>query len=270
MGVPIVEATVNAFLYENARGREDNEACGPFHIGFDAENELIYLNYAVPEAGASPSSEDIAALVAAFEKRSRTPRLEFATAGAPDVEPALLAAGFSVEHRMPFMIATAESLVAVPQPDGVEIVVFTQADAETVPDEALRGIALVQHEAYEESTPTEEELDSSVPGMRAQLEHGGTYVLARGAAGSADAGAPMGGGALAVPRVGTTEVGGVAVMDQYRRRGIGAAVTHRLTQVGFDSGLECLWLTPAGVDQQRLYLTMGYRSGGDMLFISKP
>ena len=86
-----LEAKVNGYLHGNARARAVNEACGPFHIGFDAGNANPFLNYAVPAAGAEVTPEDIDALLAAFAKRERTPRLEFAPGGAPGVEEALLA-----------------------------------------------------------------------------------------------------------------------------------------------------------------------------------
>jgi ribosomal protein S18 acetylase RimI-like enzyme len=265
-----MDAKVNAFLHANAAGRKSNERCGPFHIGFDLRTDLIYLNYAVPESGASPSPDDVDALIAAFEKRSRTPRLEFAAAGAPDVEPALLAAGFSVEQRIPFMFVMPEELLTPPAPEGVEIVVFTEADAEAATDEELWGIALVQHEAFDEAEATEEKLAADAQGTRSSLRSGGSAVLARGAVGTANAGVPMGAGTLSPARLGTTEVGGIAVREQFRGRGIARALTARVTQAGFDDGLECLWLTPSGLPQQRLYMSIGYRNGGDMLFMVKP
>jgi ribosomal protein S18 acetylase RimI-like enzyme len=265
-----LEAKVNAFLYANAAGRETNERCGPFHIGFDLGTDLIYANYAVPESGASPSPEDVEALVTAFEKRSRVPRLEFAPAGAPAVEPALTAAGFTVEKRIPFMTCTPETLIARAAPEGVEIVVFTAANIDSVPDADLRSLALAQHEAFNGTTPTEEEAAGSVPGLRASIQAGSAAALARGAAGSADAGVPMGGGTCSIPRVGTTEIGGIAAREPFRRRGIASAVTAALTATTFGFGLEGVWLTPEGALQQELYRGIGYRDGGEMLFISKP
>ena len=61
----------------------------------------------------------------------------------------------------------------------------------------------------------------------------------------------------------------VWLRERFRRRGIGAAVTAALTRAAFDDGLECVWLSPAGPDQERLYASIGYRSCGEMLFIWK-
>ena len=267
-----LEAKVNAFLHANAASRLVNEKVGPFHIGFDAHDPLIWLNYAVPESGADPTPEDVAALVAAFGKRDRTPRLEFAPLGAPLVEPALLAAGFEVQQRVPIMVCAPEDLVGPREMDGVTLEVLTG----TATDEQARGVALAQHEAFSpgggdaDRDDSAFDLELAADGVRSTLARGGTVVFASGAAGTAEAGVPMGGGSFTAPRHKTTEVAGIAVREQFRRRGIGAAVTAALTRAAFDDGLECVWLSPAGPEQERLYATVGYRSSGEVLFILKP
>ncbi|MFD0638320.1 GNAT family N-acetyltransferase [Catenulispora yoronensis] len=81
----------------------------------------------------------------------------------------------------------------------------------------------------------------------------------------------MAGGSSGPGIDGTTEIGGIATRTAYRRRGIGAAVTAALTRHLLEAtGLDCVWLSPAGPDQERLYATVGYRSLGEMLFIWKP
>jgi GNAT superfamily N-acetyltransferase len=259
-----VEAKVNAFLHANAASRLINERCGPFHIGFDPESDLIYLNYGVPESNAEPTDDDVALLVEAFKRRGRTPRLEFAPLGAPAVEPVLLAAGFTVEDRLPFMVCAPQDLTSMPMPDGVEVIALW----DSATDEELYGVALAQHEAFSGEEIGTSELAGAAAGLRSALNRGGCVVLARGAAGSAEEGVPMGGGTFTAPRSGTTEVAGIAVRPSFRRRGVGAGVTALLTRTAFDRGLECVWLTPAGPDQERMYSTVGYRSTGEMLFIS--
>ncbi|MFD0638319.1 hypothetical protein ACFQ9X_48915 [Catenulispora yoronensis] len=183
-----LESKVNGYLHANARGRATNEACGPFHIGFDADNGNPFLNYAVPEPNAEPTPEHIAALIAAFEKRDRTPRLEFAPGGAPGVEEALKEAGFEDQQRLPFMIVTAAELVGPLDVDGVEVVVL---DA-TAGDEELRGVAQAQWEAFvgeaggesgESGKEHDGDFSAEVAGLRSSLESGKFAVLARGAAG---------------------------------------------------------------------------------------
>jgi GNAT superfamily N-acetyltransferase len=262
--VESLESKVNGFLHANAAGRKVNEECGPFHIGFDPDTDLVYLNYAVPEPGAAPTPSDIAALVAAFEARGRVPRLEFAPGGAPLVEPALLAAGFSVQERLPFMLIGVGDLAPAKDVAGVEVLALSASST----DEELYGVCRAQAEAFSD-LDSDRDLAGAVAGLRSLLENGGGAVLARGAIGTPDAGRPMGGGSFSIPRGGTTEAGGIGVREAFRRRGVGAAVTRALTQEAFDRGVECVWLTPAGADQERLYGTVGFRSLGEMLFIWK-
>jgi ribosomal protein S18 acetylase RimI-like enzyme len=264
-----LESMVNGYLHGNARGRALNEACGPFHIGFDAGNSNPYLNYAVPQAGETVTPADIEALVAAFARRERTPRLEFAPGGAPGVEDALLAAGFEVQQRLPFMLVTAPELTGSAALDGVEVVVL---DASAT-DEELRGVALSQREAFAEPDEPQDDADLSdeTTRLRTTLASGKLAVLARGAAGTASEGVPMGGGTSGASIAGTTEIGGIATRPAFRRRGIGGALTAALSRHLMEVvGLECVWLSPAGPDQERLYASVGYRSLGEMLFIWKP
>jgi ribosomal protein S18 acetylase RimI-like enzyme len=264
-----LEAKVNGYLHGNARSRAVNEACGPFHIGFDAGNANPFMNYAVPEAGAVVTSEDIEALLAAFARRERTPRLEFAPGGAPGAEEALLAAGFEVQQRLPFMVVTAAELVGPGVVDGFEVVVLDKSAT----DAELRGVALSQREAFGESDGPQDDADFSddVIGLRKVVDSGKFMTLARGAEGSAAAGVPIACGSSGPAISGTTEIGGVGTRPAFRRRGAGAAVTAALARHLLEvAGLDCVWLSPAGPDQERLYASIGFRSLGEMLFIWKP
>ncbi|MBR7834102.1 GNAT family N-acetyltransferase [Actinospica durhamensis] len=259
-----MESLINAFLYGNAANRRVHEACGPFMIGFDADNDLKFLNYAVPEPDADPTPQDISALIAAFEARGRMPRLEFARKGAALVEPALLAAGFTVEQRLPFMLIVPADLAWPLEVPGVAFHVLD----DSATDEELHGVALTQYEAFQ-GDPAGVDFGREVEGLRGGIARGGAAVLACAAPGTPDAGAPMGAGNFGAPRAGTTEIGGIAVREAFRRRGIGAAVTGVLSRAAFDLGLECAWLSPAGPAQERMYASIGYRSSGEMVFIAK-
>ena len=103
--------------------------------------ELKFANYAIPDQGAEPTAQDVADLVAAFREHDRLPRLEFLPAWAPAVEPALLAAGFTVENRAPVMACTADDLLTSKPVDGLRI-------AEPVTDAEFASAAAVQHTGF--------------------------------------------------------------------------------------------------------------------------
>jgi N-acetylglutamate synthase-like GNAT family acetyltransferase len=68
-------------------------------------------------------------------------------------------------------------------------------------------------------------------------------------------------------RTARTEVAGIAVRAAYRRRGVGAAITAWLTAAVHDRGAHTVFLTPAGVDEKRLYEGVGYQAADDMLHL---
>jgi predicted GNAT family acetyltransferase len=80
-------------------------------------------------------------------------------------------------------------------------------------------------------------------------------------------GEPVGGGMAEAVVAGTTEVAGIAVREPYRRRGAGAAITAWLTAAVHERGAHTVFLTPAGVNEQRVYARVGYQAADDMLHL---
>ncbi len=111
-----MDTRVQAYMRIGASHGRATERIGPFLATFTAHTDNPYLNYALPDDGATPSSAQVAALMTAFAARSRRPRLEYVSRLAPAVEPALLAAGFAVEDRLPLMICNRGQVRAVALP----------------------------------------------------------------------------------------------------------------------------------------------------------
>jgi predicted GNAT family acetyltransferase len=230
---------------------------GGFTVRYDADWSSPYANYAIPDDGAAPTAADLAALVAAFRERDRLPRLEYLPACAPEVEPALLAAGFVVENRAAVMVCTAETLVMPSVPAGIAI---RELGADADPD--LRRAATVQHLGYggTGSVP-----DSQVGWLRGTAGCGGAVALA-----VTDEGVPVCSGVCSPPLDGLGELAGLAVEAGHRRRGIGAAVAAHLTAAALARGCRAVWLEPGDPDIQRIYERIGYRVVGEKLNISLP
>lgn len=227
---------------------------GPFVARFNPEWANPMANYAIPDDRAEPSAADIRALIEVFRARERKPRLEFLPSCAPAVEPALRAAGFEVESRAPLMACPPGDLAAPKPVAGLELF-------EPRSDEDLFGLVTVQHYAYGE--PGEPDWPA-IGGLRRTYENGGIVVL------GTFEGEPAGGGSCSVPIDGLTEVGGIAVAERFRRRGVGAAVAARLTELAFERGLRVPWLEPSGETSERVYAGIGYRAIGEKLNISLP
>jgi GNAT superfamily N-acetyltransferase len=238
------------------KGR-DVERVGPFTATFDPRSANRYLSYAFPDANATPTVEDVEALIAAYRRRDRVPRLEFLPAVAPEVAAALTRGGFTVEGELAVMTCGAPDVVALPAPDGIVI--------ETpVTDDDMRGMRLAQHRAFGVQEPEVD--DAEVTRQRASQDEGALAFLARDAA----TGAVVGGGVATVPADGVTEIAGIGVLESHRRRGIAGAITAALTTAAIAAGVELAWLTPGDDDAHRVYARAGFRDKSNMLHMVLP
>lgn len=128
-------------------------------------------------------------------------------------------------------------------------------------DEELDEVAAVQHRAYRE--PGEPEPGSG-RAQRRVYENGGIVLLGR------IDGEPVASGCCSAPVDGLTELSGIAVAESFRRRGVGAALSARLTELAHARGLRLPWLEPADAGVERVYARIGYRPIGEKLSIRLP
>ena len=242
--LPEIQSALRASISETAR------RVGPFLIHFDEADDHPFRNYAIPDDGARPTTADVSELVAAFTGRARRPRLEYVSP-APAVDAALEAAGFTVDLRLPLMTLPAGGLRPPAAAADVTLTVATgEAD--------LRSAASVQNAAYAgDATVTEADLER----LRATNAGGGAVVLAR------CQGAPAGAGLYPPPRGGLAQLAGVAVLPEFRRRGIASLVGAELTRLALDAGATP-YLETETHNENRLYGRLGYRTIGELVAIS--
>jgi ribosomal protein S18 acetylase RimI-like enzyme len=237
-----------------AAGRT-TEQVGPFLATFSVDSTNPYHNYAIPDDGAKPSPSDVDALTSAYQRRDLLPRVEFLVDTAPDAETALLTAGWSVERRIPVMLCPPGAASAPEAPTGIELVVPSD-------DDEIRGMLAAQFEAFGEAVDIS---DADVAKARGRIQDGGFAVLARDAV----TGEFAGGGVAEAVVDGTSEVAGIGVRPKFRQRGIGSAMTAFLTVAVHDAGGRTVFLTPAGIPEQRLYARVGYEPAGSMVHLSR-
>ncbi|MGC5003330.1 GNAT family N-acetyltransferase [Streptomyces sp. NBC_00353] len=247
-----MDADVQSHSRTLALRSPDHLRVGPFTVRHNPGWQLKYANYAIPDQGAEPTAADVQALIAAFRERDRMPRLEYLPSGAPAVEPALIAAGFTVENRAP-ILACAPGDLLPPKPVDALVIVEPATDAE------FDAAARVQHHGY---GGTGEPEGGEAAWLRNAVTGGGVAALA-----TVD-GVPAGAGGCSVPVDGLTELAGLAVADTFRRRGIGAALSAHLTATAFARGCRVVWLEPGDADVERIYAGIGYRRIGEKLNIS--
>lgn len=242
---------VHAYL--RALAGERSHRVGPFLARFDDHDAGLFRNYAVPDDGADPTPDHVAELIAVFTGRDRTPRLEYLPVLCPAVEPALLAAGFVAERRLPVMTCPPLEAVAPPVTGEIELGLATT-------DEQLRQVAEAQNEAYGQPETTDHDVDR----LRGTVQGGGLVALARDPA----TGRGVGGGLCAPPHGGVSELAAIGVRTPYRRRGIATALTALLTRACPTVGITTPFLTPEDEAGERMYRRVGYRAVTEMLHIS--
>jgi GNAT superfamily N-acetyltransferase len=249
--LPLAARIQEALRHHAPRGR-DTEQIGPFLATFTRDTDNPYLNYAIPADNGAATPADVQALVAAYRARERKPRLEYIPSLAPAIEPALLAAGFEIEGRLPLMTFVEDTQLAAPE--GIQLL-------RPASNEEYRGAAAVQWEAYAESEPMSA---SAGDGLRRTAETGGVVVLARDAA----TGEPAGAGLCAAPHDGITELAAIGVRDSFRRRGIAAAMAAWLARAAIAKGMTLVFLMAHGPDEARIYARAGFVEHGEVLHIS--
>ncbi|GAA1960090.1 GNAT family N-acetyltransferase [Kitasatospora viridis] len=250
-----MDTIVQSFAVANLRRRPEVVETGGFVIGFDPSTTSPYINYATPLPGAEPSAADVAALVAAFRERGLRPRLEFAPDTAPAVEPALRAAGFTVEATHEYLVCTPQTL-AVPAGDDLPLVEVPATEEEYT---AIDGALAEAFSGEFASSP------EGVARLRRTQENGGAVRFVR-----APDGRCAGAAGCSAPAVGTSELSGVGTRPEFRRRGIAAAVTAACAAALFAQGAESVWLEYSGEGSRRVYEGVGFRPQGTRLYVSLP
>jgi len=243
---------IQAYLRAHALRAADHERCGVFLASFDAEDDNPYRNYAVPDDDAVPAAADIDALISAFVRRRRKPRLEYIAKAAPQVEAALIACNFAIEKRYPILACTPGHERDLAAPKGILLSLATSQDVIVAAAEALA-------EAYGQA-------DAHPASLVRMVAQGGVLVVAHDAASGSVAGAGM-----ATPvHDSVSEVAGIGVKAAYRERGIAGALTARITREAFARGIGLAWLTPGDEAPERVYVRAGFARASEQLHISLP
>jgi predicted GNAT family acetyltransferase len=225
---------------------------GPFLIQLSADSAQTYANYAIPDDGAEPTAQEVAALCAAFRERGLAPALEYLPGCAPAVHDALLAGGLRVTGEVTLMTCPAADAVDLAPPNGVAVRLIDDA----TPEATLRATLESQHAAF--GVPDEPVRDGDVLRLRRRASEG--------AAAYAVAGEEVVGGGVAVAvRDGLSEIAGIGVVEAARRRGIAGALTAALTKAAIDRGAYLPFLTVIDAAAGRVYERAGYAGAERML-----
>jgi ribosomal protein S18 acetylase RimI-like enzyme len=240
--VPGIEQ-LQAFLRATAAGGREVVRVPPFVAYFNADDELKYVNYAIPDDDAAPSGHEIEALRRTFLERDRLPRLEWIAEAAPGVAAALEAAGMRKELATPLMACTRSELV-VPDVDA-EVHPFGASDAVAVRN--MQRIAFGQPPL---DAAGEESVSAEAPERTLLARIDGEIVSAAGWTEVIE---------------GVSEIVGVATADSSRRRGLAGALTAAAAKAAFDEGADVCVLSPGDETAMRVYERAGFSRVATML-----
>jgi GNAT superfamily N-acetyltransferase len=237
--------------------RKPGGRTGPFTLGLDAHTDEPMRNYAVPDSGASPSADDVAALIGAFRASQRAPRLEYVDDDAPEVWPALAAAGFTLERRTPVMIAVADTPLAPRSPAGITIrLAASPAD--------ISAALSVQHLAYEVPYPPgASDIDRAIR----LTGRGGLLAAAIDEATGEVVGTGLVDVSAASGRTIVGEVAAVGVVAGFRRRGIASALSAYLARTAHAHGIGLVFLE-AEPDEEQIYRRTGFTDATTKIWAS--
>ncbi|OJF15628.1 GNAT family N-acetyltransferase [Couchioplanes caeruleus] len=249
-----MDVRIQQSVVANLAARPMPVEAGPFLIGLDPSTESPGINYATPRPGAAITPADVTALVTAFRKADRQPRLEYVTSCSPSLESLLLTAGFVVEARHDYLVCTPDSVITPPAPAGFSL-------HEPATEEQRAALVRAQNDAFG-GEPVAAEAD--VARLRRLQSNGGVAVMA-----VTGADICAGGGQAVPPNGAVSEVAGIAVREPYRQRGLAGAVTAAITNSLFTAGTEIAWLEASGEDAWRVYERVGYQPAGKRLYIAQ-
>ncbi|GAA0586290.1 hypothetical protein GCM10010172_84470 [Paractinoplanes ferrugineus] len=250
-----VDARIQQSVVDNLSNRPLPILTGPFVIGYDPGTESPGINYATPLRAARITATDVAKLIEEFRAVSRRPRLEYVVSAAPGLEELLLAAGFTVEERHEYLTCEPGSLVVPPTPAGITL-------TEPATPAELAAMIDAQNRAFGgDQEPSEADI-ARIGRLRSQ---GGVAVMAL-----TESSGCAGGGLAVPPSEGVSEVAGIAVRPEFRRRGLAGAITAGVTERLFTAGADLAWLEAAGAGSWRVYERIGYRPAGKRLYLVRP
>ena len=246
---------IQSFLRESARSQYESAAIPPFTLFFHPGDPFKYFNYAIPDRATNGNlSQPLADLRAEFQRRGRTPRLEFFEAFAPDLPAALRLHGFAEEARQWSMLCTHASFRPAPVVPDLHITFLSPAS----PDEDVSEFLVAQRRgfgAHDAALPTPQEVSEA----RGSFTRGWTALLGR------VGGQPAGVAGFSGIFDGVCEVGGVATLERYRRRGIASYLTAVAMQAAFERGAATACLTAEDEHAGRVYERIGFTPFSVML-----
>lgn len=228
----------------------------PFTVFLQTNDPLIFFNYAIPDKPISADSEEadesLAVLKEVFVRENRTPRFEFIGEYTPELPTVLEDAGFREESRLPLMLCTPETLIMPPPIPGFTVY-HLQPDSPVAMAIAHSRIAYIGFSGKDDWSADHE---VGIPDQKTESIAKGMGLFV----GYVDEN-PVVVATYSVPYDGITEIGGVATLPDYRRRGLAGYITAFATAHAFANGVTLALLSAGDEGAGRVYERVGFQTG---------
>jgi ribosomal protein S18 acetylase RimI-like enzyme len=231
-----MQERIQRYLRDRVAAEREAIPAGAFTLYKHPNDDHPFLNYAIPNEDAEP--DDGSALAAAARARGLIPRVEAVQPLAPWVRDL---AGYTIEDELRLM--ACEAPVALDS--DAEIVVVRKGSPH------VAGLVRAQMAAFEEPPPTDEGI--------ARWDGRAVAALVDGEV--------VGGASWTLVLDGMTEVAGIGVLDEFRRRGIAGALTAEATRQGFLEGARLAVLVPGHEGAARVYERAGFADASRMIHV---
>lgn len=254
--------TIDAYLDAVPRTATTSETIGPFTLFVNAGGAWRF--YARPALGATDfRPADVTAVVERQAALGQPQSLEWVVGVTPGVGPAAAAAGLAVIER-PLLLLPAEAELRGPLPDGV-VVRLASADDDLAMVTAVAelgfgspgtDVAPIGVEALAAAAHQLEPATLEFLGRRMAL--GLTFTMV-----AFDKGVPVAIGSHQ-PLHGVSELVSIACLPEYRRRGLGAAITRALAADARARGASTIFLSAGEESVAKIYERVGFRRIGSV------
>lgn len=240
----------NALIESTKPTREVTEA-GGFVVLLAADDPLIWINYAVPIAEATPNNVD--EMTSVFRNANRTPRLEFFADLWPGTITSLEQRGFVCEKRMPIMVLNRDEWQGLSHDHDIRRVdVEKYHEFNQVLADAF-GMDFVEATSDPLEDPTYQRIASGATLASVAIVDGRVV-----------------GGGLGVGTFEIREIAGIGTSKEHRKQGIASAVIAYLLDQFFSQGGEIAWLTPGDDSAQSVYSNLGFKIIAEQVVYALP
>lgn len=252
----MIAERVQQYIIERRRQTCAATRIGPFTVLLHPADDAIESNLAIPYAPPSmaPEQDWREALRTVFASQGRVSAIQWVIEFDPHLAPTLQAMGFSERQRETLMVCTPQ--IRLRSPASAPALTFDVITDTSPLDEARENVDI--NEFGFDPAAANPATDEQVARFR------DTLATSRAFTARLD-GHPAGAGMYTTPLAGVTELVGITTLEQYRGRGIAAALTAHMASAAFAQGCNLAFLTTANPAARRAYEHAGFQLAGDMV-----